>query len=120
MALQTAEVDLLAGLLHAAELRHQVISHNVANVNTPGFQKMEVRFESLLADSMRRGGPQAAKKIAPQVQEVEGLPVRADGNNVDIDKEMGALTKNALMHQSYTQLLASRLSVMRTAITGRQ
>ena len=53
------------------------------------------------------------------IREAGGAAVRADGNNVDIDREMGALNRNALIYQTYAQVLASRLATMRSAITGR-
>ena len=51
--------------------------------------------------------------------EAAGGSERLDGNNVDIDVEMGRLGKNALLHNLYTQILANRLAVMRSAIAGR-
>jgi flagellar basal-body rod protein FlgB len=44
---------------------------------------------------------------------------RADGNTVDIDVEMGQLTKNALLYQAASTILASRLGTLRSAISGR-
>ena len=35
--------------LQAANLRQEVISNNIANVNTPNFKKSDVVFEDLLA-----------------------------------------------------------------------
>jgi flagellar basal body rod protein FlgB len=42
-----------------------------------------------------------------------------DGNTVDVNREIGNLNHNALMHQAYLQILATKLSQMKTAITGR-
>ncbi|MEJ7590453.1 MAG: hypothetical protein WKF77_02820 [Planctomycetaceae bacterium] len=47
-----------------------------------------------------------------------GLTARADGNNVDIDREMGQLNKNAMLQQTYVQLLSTYLEQMRLAIQG--
>ena len=44
---------------------------------------------------------------------------RLDGNNVDIDAEMGRLSNNALLYNAYTQILASRIGSMRSAITSK-
>lgn len=99
-------------------MRHQVIAQNVANVNTPGYHRREVSFEVAL-DHV--GGKQAAAaimKATPQVVEDAGGRMRADGNNVDIDVEMGQLTKNTLLYNACAQLLANRLAAMRSAITG--
>ena len=34
----------LQQLLDTGSLRHRVIAQNVANVNTPGYKRLEVRF----------------------------------------------------------------------------
>ena len=41
--------DYLGRGLQAANLRHEVISNNIANVNTPNFKRSAVNFEDLLA-----------------------------------------------------------------------
>lgn len=103
-------VDHLQTLLDAGSLRHKVIAQNVANVNTPGYKRLEVKF----ADELGR----ATGDAKPQV--VEGVgPERVDGNTVDIDREMNDLTKNALLYQAVMQVLANRMSALRSAVAGR-
>lgn len=109
-------IDLLAQVLDASALRHRVIAQNVANVNTPGYKRLEVAFKS---DLSRAFGPTAASNLGvPRVIEGAG-PERADGNTVDIDAEMNALGKNSLLYQAATQIIASRVATYRSAITGR-
>ena len=43
---------------------------------------------------------------------------RADGNTVDIDLEIGELQRNAMMYQTYSQLLAAQFATMRRAISA--
>ncbi len=112
----TGQLDLMSRMLDAAELQHRVISHNIANVNTPGYHRREVSFDNVLK-SLKSGPPgQAEQTSSLLIQEQTGLPERADGNNVDIDREVGALQKNALAYQTYSQLMASQLQMMRRAI----
>lgn len=111
-----AQFQLLHRLMDASEIRHRVLSQNVANVNTPGYRRLDVEFEQLLAQELGSGGSSTPGNAIPQVVETEGLPQRADGNNVDIDQEIGQLNKNSLLYQTYAQLLASNLSMMRRAI----
>lgn len=106
---------ILAQVLNAAGLRHRVIAQNVANVNTPGYRRLEVSFEADLAKAIAHPGGGAA---APKVVVADG-PERVDGNTVDIDREMNDLTKNALLYQAAAQVLASRVATLRTAIAGR-
>ncbi len=110
------QVDLLSGLLRQAELRHQVVSQNIANVNTPGYQALDITFEQSLAQLASRD---SNTSVEGRIGEATGLKMRQDGNNVDIDRELGNLTKNALHFDTYTQLLATKMGMMRSAITGR-
>ena len=98
-------------------LRHQVIAQNVANVNTPGYHRLDVAFEDQLKEVMHAGG--SPLKVQPRVVAGTGGTERPDGNNVDIDQEMGELTKNALLFNAFSQLLTSRIGQMRSAISGR-
>lgn len=109
--------DVLGRVLDTAALRHRVIAHNVANVNTPGYRRLEVVFEDVLA---RAAGDPSAGALSGQPKVVESVgPDRVDENNVDIDREMNELTKNGLLYQAAVQILASRLASMRAAIAGR-
>jgi flagellar basal-body rod protein FlgB len=110
--------DILPGLVQATNLRLKVLAMNVANVNTPAYHCMEVDFEGSLERQLRQGGGRVAD-VRPRVVEGGGGTPRADGNNVDIDREMSRLTKNALLHSLYSQLQASSMSRMRSALTGR-
>lgn len=107
-------LSLLTHVLDASSLRHRVIAQNVANVNTPGYRRLEVAFGSDLARAF--GTP--AVPVRPRVVVADG-PERVDGNTVDIDKEMNDLTKNALLYQAATQIIASRVATLRSAISGR-
>lgn len=111
------QIDMLGRLISATDTRHKVISHNLANVNTADYKRLEVDFESQLAVEMARG-ESGTGKVEPQIRQTQGLKSRADGNNVDIDQEIGQLNKNALIQQVYLQLLGNELSQMRLAIEG--
>ena len=45
-------LDVMQRGMGAANLRQEVISHNIANVNTPNFKKSDVIFEDLLAKEL--------------------------------------------------------------------
>ena len=47
-------IDVLSRVLDTAALRHRVIAQNVANVNTPGYRRLEVTFEDELAKDWPR------------------------------------------------------------------
>jgi flagellar basal-body rod protein FlgB len=111
----SAQMPLLARLMDATSLRSDVISQNIANVNTPGYKAQEVTFEDELAKALSRGSIQSAD---PVVQPTQGLATRDDGNNVDIDREIGDSAKNSLLFEMYAQLLSTQISQMKSAIKG--
>lgn len=109
--------DLVSKLLGVAALRQRVIAQNIANVNTPEYQEREVAFEEMFAKHLKSGGDALAAR--PELVTGAGGVTRVDGNNVDIDQEMTALTKNNLMYSTLAQILASQVGDLRSAITGR-
>lgn len=119
MALLQNQLDLLSRLLHASEMRQKVIGQNIANVNTPGYQRLEVDFEAALAAELSKGeATSEALQAQPQISRTSGLAARADGNNVDIDMEIGQMNKNALLQQVYLQVMGAEMGMMRKAIDG--
>ena len=119
MALLNNELDLLTRLLNASEMRQKVISQNIANVNTPGYKRMGVDFESALAEELTRDAPTPqSRQATPTVTYTAGLETRTGGNNVDIDMEIGQMGKNALLQQVYLQVMGIEMGMMRKAIDG--
>lgn len=109
-------VQMMSQLMQAAEVRHRVISQNIANVNTPNYLARDVEFEAELAERLKAGDAAGIHRIQPEVRLQEGLVTRADGNNVDIDREIGRLNKNSLLYQTYSQVTAAYYDSMRRAI----
>lgn len=119
MTVTTDRIDLMSRLLDVAALRQDVIAQNVANVNTPGYNTLEVSFEEALSQAISQGSGSAGTPVTPEIIAGAGGRARADGNNVDVDLEMARLQKNALYFKVYSQIMASDLSQMRSAIAGR-
>lgn len=105
-------------MLHITEVRHNVIAQNLANVNTPGFVAREVPFEEEMG-RMRQEGNGRVRSPEDLVRDAVATQARQDGNTVDINREVSNLNRNALMHQAYLQILANKMSQMRSAITGK-
>ena len=118
MTVKLDTTGMLEGLLNVTSNRNRIIGQNLANNNTPGYHRMDVNFGEALTEEMAAARSGARRNAKAGVLEVEGLPERADGNNVDMDTELGEMNRNALMYQTWLQLLGSRLRMMRTAITG--
>lgn len=107
-------IDRITTLAEVAELRQRVISHNLANANTPNYQRLEVSFdEEVFETRKRQGKPDVRDAVAVRPQ---ALATRTDGNSVDLDVEMGHLNENLMLFQLYSQVLASHLDTMRLAM----
>jgi flagellar basal-body rod protein FlgB len=112
----------LAAALQGSAARHRAIAQNLANLDTPGFIRSDVNFEEALALALERGlqAPHhafdlvAALRLRPQQD--RSSPARADGNNVDVDREMVLLSRNALRYNAVGEALAARIRLLRAAI----
>lgn len=118
MGIQPTHIDTLKMLMNASMMRQQAISQNIANVNTPGYHRKDVQFEAELAERLVQDPAAEPSPIQPQMIETEGLTERENGNNVDIDQEIGALNKNSTMYQLYAQVLSSKIRMMHAASRG--
>ncbi|HKI31559.1 MAG TPA: flagellar basal body rod protein FlgB [Gemmataceae bacterium] len=116
--MDTNRNEILTRLLDVYSVRHRVIAQNVANVNTPGYHELDVKFEDAFARALSTHDSSAVMAVRPQIVENNSGPERADGNNVDIDVEMSALAKNALLYHTFTQIIASHVATQRSAISG--
>lgn len=109
---------LLSRMIRAASLRHQVLSRNIANIDTPGYRPMEVSFSEELRLASEAGEPQSAGVMATVVSDPTAGAGRYDGNAVDLDRQMAKMAENALWHNTLIQVLNSRMNLLRTAIRG--
>jgi flagellar basal-body rod protein FlgB len=113
--------------------RQEAISANVANIDTPGYQRRSVDFETALQEHIDRelgkgtlattnpkhfteGGARA--RAANHVIPREVIADRNDGNAVSIDEEMALMAETQLLHQALTQTLGMRLGTLRSVIRG--
>jgi len=102
-----------------AGLRQQLLANNLANVNTAGFKRSDVDFQSTLASALSSGRPDSAVgslTFQPQVDNVTSM--RADGNNVSADQELSEMTANAVQYEALAAVQKARFGWLRTAMGG--
>lgn len=112
-------VNLLEKMLDVSATKHKVIANNIANINTPGYKKMEVSFAEQLEKIIKDTSANKFDVFQPKIvvsKEDTNVATRNDGNNVDMDKEVSALMKNTLSYNVYTQLLAKKMELVKSAI----
>ncbi|MGE5620276.1 MAG: flagellar basal body rod protein FlgB [Sphingomonadaceae bacterium] len=119
---------LLQESLSGLTKRQQLISNNLANMDTPGYRALEIPFEQVLDREMRKEGQLAMAATSPahfrspdtmeQALSMQQTAVfRTDRNGVDVDAEMARLAETTIEFTALTQLMAGRLALLRTAIT---
>ncbi len=111
--------------LDAAALRQEVTAHNLANVNTPGFKRQEVQFETQLSHALAQQnnpcstGATSVENVQPTVVTISQTGSRADGNNVDLEAENVKLAENTLRFETLSQVIAGNFSSLKSVIAGR-
>ena len=103
--------------LQGSSMRQQALSQNMANVNTPGYQRVDVDFHAQLRAALAStpNGQLAQPNFAVD-HPGSDTAVRADGNTVDIDQESSMMAENALEYQGYSQLLGVRRRMLLDAM----
>jgi len=106
--------------------RQGVLAANVANVDTPGYRRADLAFDRALA---RAGG--ALRRTDPRHLDAPGAgapgwrletgrgPTRPDGNDVSIDRELIALSRNASAFRQESEALSRLFALRQTAMGGR-
>ncbi len=89
--------------------RQKLVASNIANVDTPGYRTKDIDFRAEFENA-------SSEDMAPTVIEPSNLPVKADGNNVNLDREARLLSENALRFSIASSFARSELASVRAAI----
>lgn len=126
------EIEKLRMGMDASSLRSQTIANNIANNDTPGYNRQSVAFEDYYRAALEQDGEgfvmkrtrakhmQGETQVTPRIVTAidEDTTMRMDENNVDIEKEMTDLATNTIYYYSLQSKVASEIAQLRTAITG--
>lgn len=101
-------INVLEKAADAAWLRNECIANNIANVDTPGYKRQDVDFESVLARELgcadsrnmdrRVGSIKSHRLNVGAYTDASAYSYRLDGNNVDIETENVYLAENQLKY----------------------
>ncbi|TVQ78183.1 MAG: hypothetical protein EA380_06435 [Phycisphaeraceae bacterium] len=141
---QVTNADSLPSLqatIQFAAQRHALITHNIANLNTPNYEPVDVdprSFQRQLGEAIDRrrtrfGGHRgdlnitSSREVAQDGRGRLQLRPRASGqgilyhdrNNRDLERTMQDLVENAGVFRVATELLRSRVDILNTAIRER-
>ncbi len=114
------DTDVVLGLLDSAHRNHNILANNLANVSTPGYRAMRVRFARQLDDILdERGRLLPGRQMETEVYSPLFADAGPDGNDVTLEREIVELNKNSVRLRLYLAVLRSRVQRLRYAIEGR-
>ena len=108
--------------LDVIALRQEAISNNLANLETPGYRRVDVAssFQNELQRACASGDAQRIAELKPSLAiDTNAVPNSKDGNTVNFENEMLQMNQNTTAHALETQLVSHQLMRMRLAITGK-
>ena len=139
--LQSGGLDVLERTMQFAGKRHELITHNIANLSTPGFRPTDVdpkSFQEEMARAVkeRRNAVGMAKQEPIQLRstgevefkngtmELHPTPIGAnimfhDGNDRDLERTMQSLAENVMVYRQASELLRSRYNMLQMVIRER-
>ncbi len=123
--------QLMYKSLDATALRSRVIAENLANVETPGYQRKEVSFEDqlqkvidqkLAAEQTQKNHMPAGKgldfsQVNPVVFVAKDTTLPGEINNVDVDMEGSKMAENTILYSYLTKWVG--FEKYNAAISGR-
>jgi len=108
-------IRALGRFLDVSVVRSEVITSNLANIDTPGYHARDINFRQEL-DRANADSQLAYADFSPVVRQVEGLASRPDGNNVSLEREGLLPAETQLRFQTGVQLLKAEFHRILSAI----
>ena len=108
--------------LDAVVLREGAVANNIANLETPGYKRVDLApsFEAALERATASADPQQLNSLEPTLAvDTSATPSSLDGNTVHLQNELMQMNQNAMTHALETQLITGMFSRMQMAITGK-
>ena len=109
--------------------RSEVLASNMANADTPGYKARDFDFNALLRNEVHHqvrlaathsGHIRTDQGVIATTQMKYRVPQQAsvDGNTVEMEREQGEFSENAMRYQASLRFVDSKISGMLRAIKG--
>ena len=115
---------VLQKILQAADMRQKVLASNIANADTPGYKAKDIKFGDffdkelkLLTTSPGHIKNKSNSGVNGRIVAEDSLSW-GDGNNVELNVEIGKMTENSLTYNAAIKILNSKIKMYRMAIKG--
>lgn len=117
-------INVLDRAADAAWQRNEAISNNIANVDTPGYKRQDVAFESVLQQALGNNRYESMDDKVANVNlsrlrgrayvDYANYSYRLDGNNVDIDTENSYMAQNQIKYYTVLDSISQEFSRLRS------
>lgn len=121
-------INVLDKAADAANSRNEIISNNIANVDTPNYKRKDVSFQSYLEQALIGGEAldERVSEINTHLSDFGGLiytdsstlSYRLDGNNVDIDTESAMLAENQIRYNALVEQIGQEFARYKTVLSS--
>lgn len=115
--------------INMRQLRHNLTASNIANAETPGYHAKKLDFEEALGRAIDLDGTRALNathpdhfatgganpSVRPEIYDNPEAAINNDGNSVDLEKEMSALSENAILYKTAIQLINKKMAALKYA-----
>jgi flagellar basal-body rod protein FlgB len=121
--------QLLELSLRTRAARHEILSANIANADTPGYRPRDVDFNAVMKSAVEAGASARGGELSagagqdiqsaiyePEYPDSRHGEDRLDGNAVSLDRQMALMTENSLAYETTLTLLSRALAGLRYAI----
>lgn len=120
--------NILDKAADASWMRENVITNNIANIDTPGYKRQDVDFESVLQKALgktkyssldkkvRELNQDLGKLTTTSYTDAANYSYRLDRNNVDENTENAELASESLRYQLLTTAITNNFSRMQTVL----
>ena len=119
-------INVLDKAADASWIRNDAISNNIANVDTPGYKRQDVAFESELEKALSsvkystmddKVANLSTDRLQPRTYtDYASFSYRLDGNNVDIETENVVLAKNQTKYEGLLQSITQEFKNIRSVL----
>ncbi len=117
-------INILDKAADASWKRNEVITNNIANVDTPGYKRKDVQFETYLMQALVGDNSLDHRVANASLDALDSsiytdyatLSYRLDGNNVDIDTETANLAENQIRYYALIDSMTQEFSRLKTVL----
>lgn len=121
-------VDVLKTAADASWLREEVLTNNIANVDTPNYKRQDMEFTTYLKSALEQAGTPAST-LTQKVNEANlsgittrtytentTLSYRMDGNNVDLSTENAELAAEQINYNALIDSMNNEFTRMKAVL----